>query len=507
MEDKNFFDPQDYEAKRKASPLITPPPPKASASIRSIDFSANSKSEPEAVKEAGASIRPIDFSASEKKINIDFPIMHAKAPKKPELISQEDQKKVEKKEKSLLKEKIKPAEKKRERVIGFSESDYYDYKGYRRRKPKGERLSRGKIIGRIAIVLVSLLIFAIITLYSLCFVIAKGPSETVRNLLVLSAKQASATKWVPALFLDGDTVDEIMAGSERVEKDIISLEDYHALGEDTGSVEEKDEWENAKDEMIFKTLKGSTYTAYMLLVKDPSRVFVGTSSNNYSESQRGKTIFDASASYGAVAAINGGEFPDSGGVGTGAHPIGLTFSDGKCVWNDGTRRTFIGFDDNNRLIVREGMTKAEAEELGIRDAVSFQTGNVLISYDGENVTFYYAEGNNGTAQRTAIGQRADGTVILLVTDGRSASSLGATHNDVIDIMVEQGAVSAAMLDGGSSAMMYYENYYEKYDYDYDSLDQYQKKGLVNKYKAFTTPRHMPTFFMVAPLNGGGEYAK
>ena len=92
---------------------------------------------------------------------------------------------------------------------------------------------------------------------------------------------------------------------------------------------------------------------------------------------------------------------------------------------------------------------------------------------------------------------------MLVTDGRTASSLGATHNDVIDIMVEHGAVTAAMLDGGSSAMMYYENYYEKYDYDYDSLDQYQKRGLVNKYKAFTTPRHMPTFFMVAPMNEGG----
>ena len=93
---------------------------------------------------------------------------------------------------------------------------------------------------------------------------------------------------------------------------------------------------------------------------------------------------------------------------------------------------------------------------------------------------------------------------MLVTDGRSASSLGATHNDVIDIMVEHGAINAAMLDGGSSAMMYYENYYEKYGYDYDSLDQYQKKGLVNKYKAFTTPRYMPTFFMVAPMSEGGE---
>ena len=110
---------------------------------------------------------------------------------------------------------------------------------------------------------------------------------------------------------------------------------------------------------------------------------------------------------------------------------------------------------------------------------------------------YYADSNTGTAQRTAIGQRADGTVILLVTDGRSASSLGATHNDVIDIMVDYGAVVAGMLDGGSSAMMYYENYFDKYGFDVDKLDQYQKQGLVNKYKAFTTPRKIPTFFLVA----------
>ena len=113
---------------------------------------------------------------------------------------------------------------------------------------------------------------------------------------------------------------------------------------------------------------------------------------------------------------------------------------------------------------------------------------------------HYSDNNTGTAQRTAIGQRADSTVILLVTDGRSASSLGATRNDVIDVMVEYGAVCAGMLDGGSSSLMYYEDYYTKYSYDTNALDQYQKKGLVNKYKAFTTPRRMPTYFCVAKSN-------
>lgn len=472
MEDKDIFNPDDYAAKRSVS-------------------------------------KPAPTSAPQMKKSVPIPVIGTlSAPRKEQKDEDlgkradtvEPKKQGEEKKKLFTKKKVE-TENKKKKTIGFSESDYFDYAGFKRRKPKDERLSGGRIWGRIAISLVSVLLFIVIALYGLCFTLAKGPSETVRNLLVLSAKQASATKWVPGLFLDDATIEQILRDSAKVETDVMSIKDYYASAGDGDSEEKVDEWENARDGMIFKTLKGSTYTAYMLIVKDPSRVFVGTSSDNYANSEKGKTIFDATAKYGAVAAINGGEFPDSGGIGTGSHPIGLTFSDGECVWNDGLKRTFIGFDKNNKMVVKEGMTKAEAEALGIRDAVSFQTGNVLISSDGENVTFYYAEGNNGTAQRTAIGQRADGAVIMLVTDGRSASSLGATHNDVIDVMVEHGAICAAMLDGGSSAMMYYEDYFEKYNYDYEALDQYQKKGLVNKYKAFTTPRHMPTFFMVAPEGG------
>ena len=354
--------------------------------------------------------------------------------------------------------------------------------------------SRKNYIGRAFILLGVVLALLVYVVFSAVATVAHGPSQTIRDLLVLSAMQASATKWVPGLFLPDETVEQIVADSKKINTDTISLSDY--ASPDTNADQTKDEWENAIDGMLFKTISGSTYKAYVLLVKDPSRVFVGTSSD-YKSGRQGMTIFDLTAKYNAVAAINGGEFSDPGGVGTGDNPIGITYSMGECVWNDGrNQRTFIGLDKDNRLFVSEGMTKARADELGIRDAVCFQTGNVLITHDGDNVVLYYADNNTGTAQRTAIGQRADGTIILLVTDGRSASSLGATHNDVIDIMVDYGAVTAGMLDGGSSAMMYYKDYYEKYEVDAEQLDQYQKKGLVNKYKAFTTPRKMPTYFVV-----------
>ncbi|MCH5339197.1 MAG: phosphodiester glycosidase family protein [Acetatifactor sp.] len=372
------------------------------------------------------------------------------------------------------------------------------------RKRRKSRMAT--IIGRMFLVLFSLVFILVFSVVALCHTLLTGPSATVRDKVVLSAMQASATKWLPGLFLSDELVDEICARSADVQEEVIPMnafsgrtdsEDIFADSSDTSVNEFTDEWADAIDGMIYKTYNGSTFRAYILIVKDPSRIYVGTSSD-YKSGKIGADIFSIVKREGAVAAINAGEFSDTNGTGTGDNPIGLTYSKGECVWNDNLKRTFIGFDEDNVLHVYESMTRTQADELGIRDAVSFQTGNRLITNDGENVTLHYAEGNVGMAQRTAIAQRADGAVILVVTDGRTASSLGATRNDIIDLLASEGAVVAGMLDGGSSTMMYYEDYYTKYDIDTEGLDEYQRQGLTNRYKAFTKPRHMPTYFMVAP---------
>lgn len=376
-------------------------------------------------------------------------------------------------------------------------------------EPGKQRRSRvARIIRRTLLIFVTAIFLLSFSVVALVYTLLTGPSPTVRDQVVLSAMQASATKWLPGLFLEDEVVEAICARSADVQEEVIPMgtlisrkdgasgaDGTSGFGDDNAA--EADEWADAIDGMIYKTYSGSTFKAYILLVKDPSRVYVGTSSD-YKSGKPGERIFDIVKREGAVAAINAGEYLDVGGQGTGDAPIGLTYSKGKCVWNDERKRTFIGFDENNILHAFNSMTEAQAEELGIRDAVSFQTGNVLITNDGESVTLHHAEGNIGMAQRTAIAQRADGTVILVVTDGRTASSFGATRNDIIDLLFSEGAVVAGMLDGGSSSMMYYEDYYTKYDIDTAGLDEYQRQGLTNRYKAFTKPRYMPTFFLVAP---------
>ena len=351
------------------------------------------------------------------------------------------------------------------------------------------------IVRRTLLVLLVILLLLVVAVFSLCYTIVNGPSPTIRNQLVLTATQTSAMKWAPGLFMPQEEVDRIVADSYVVREEEIDMSDFLPPAKTDEQGQPVDEWANAIDGMLFETITGPTFKGYVLLIKDPSRVYVSTSSD-FTGGQPGMQIFAGVERDGAVAAINGGEFLDTGGGGDGGRPMGLTYSQGKMVWQDYLVRTFIGFDKNDRLFVAESMTRARADELGIRDAVSFQNGNTLITHEGESVRLHYNPANTGVAQRTAIGQRADGTVIMLVTDGRTAASLGATHDDIIDVLVSYGAVTAGMLDGGSSAMMYYRDWYEKYEVDLNTLDANQRKGMVNKFKAFTPPRFIPTYFMV-----------
>ncbi|MBQ3170207.1 MAG: phosphodiester glycosidase family protein, partial [Clostridia bacterium] len=109
----------------------------------------------------------------------------------------------------------------------------------------------------------------------------------------------------------------------------------------------------------------------------------------------------------------------------------------------------VGFDHNDILHVGE-FSDAKAKEIGLRDAVAF--GPALVINGQPSVVSGKGSGLN---PRSAIGQRADGAVLLLCIDGRQANSLGASYEDLIEIMLDYGAVNACNLDGGSSTAMFY----------------------------------------------------
>lgn len=173
----------------------------------------------------------------------------------------------------------------------------------------------------------------------------------------------------------------------------------------------------------------------------------------------------------------------------GSVPEGLVISEGTVRWNSGKapQEGFVGFNNDNVMVVAKSMTAEKAMEIGIRDGCCF--GPVLIMNNTVNEEAYNA--NSGLNPRTAVGQRADGAVIFLCIDGRQASSMGGTYADIIDIMVEFGAVNACNLDGGSSTVMLYR--------DHNS----GKVSMINSYSLLQEqPRRMPTFIMVRPESEG-----
>lgn len=373
-----------------------------------------------------------------------------------------------------------------------------------------------KILRRVGLCLLVTVLFLVVALYATLYNLAHGPSPTVRDILVQAAEQASATKWVPRLFFRQELIDDIILSGTFT--DAVQIADLMpetpaptaipamAVPSDTTPdstpaptpepTPTPDPWENAIDGMILDTYMGSTFRAYVLLVKDPTRVYTAKTKGDFGDGTEGIRILDLAKDKSIIAMINAGSFFDPEGTGTGGLPLGITYSDGQCVWDDGAKMTFVGLDKDNRLIARNSMNRETADALGIRDGVCFGRNNVLIGSENGELTAYYSDGSASLSQRTAIGQKEDGTIILMVTDGRTAAYLGANRNDVINAMLSYGAVTAAMLDGGSSTVMYYRDYVEKYEIDSSNLSSYQKKGLVNSEQAIIQPRRLPTYFAV-----------
>ena len=185
----------------------------------------------------------------------------------------------------------------------------------------------------------------------------------------------------------------------------------------------------------------------MMTVLDPSRVIVGCVPSSFGG--RGFTVGDLAERFEAVAGINAGGFLDEGGMGSGAYPDSLVVFEGEIYFGArGTGRGFVGLDREHRLHVGIRSVQ-EILDADIQYGVYF--GPVLIR---DGVMSDPAELASEVNPRSAVGQREDGAILLLVVDGRQAASLGATTQDLADIMADYGAVNACNLDGGSSSRAY-----------------------------------------------------
>ncbi len=364
-----------------------------------------------------------------------------------------------------------------------------------KKKKKGSTLL-GRILFRIFLLLITTLGLALLALILVMNLIFNGPSPAARDVLTMSLLEPSATKWMPALFLGEETVEEIRSKQGAQLENEVSSGSSVIINKDSAYFAESDEFANYSDGIYIERITGKTYIAHLMVIQDPSRVYMAKSTEKYATSIPGTRIHNQMETEQASAGINAGAFYDDGTTSSvvGSVPAGLVIVDGKVASNVHHTMVpdegFAGFTSEGKLIVAQSMTADKAKELDIQHGCEF--GPVLIM-DGEiNQEAYNT--NSGWNPRTVIAQRADGAVIFLCVDGRQAGSVGATYRDVIDILTEYGAVNACNMDGGSSTVMMYR----------DVDGRYGEAGtvqMINNYSLFQSqPRRMPNFWMVRPIS-------
>lgn len=334
-----------------------------------------------------------------------------------------------------------------------------------------------KIAGRVLIVVLVTLAIGVGTLYIMLQKCCNGPSKSARSLFVTTILETGQMKFLASLVLSKEEINEIVNANNmqalegNVDDSLIQI----IPGNESQNVIETPDGETVVEEfdangIRIEEISGRAFYAKMMIIKDPSQVCVGTT---YPWGEYGKELSDIVKGAGGVAGVNGGLYVSTGNK--GGRPRGIVVQDGKITFNSPEINAgiyLIGFNNKNILKIKDlnGMDKAAIEKYvadeGIRDAVAFQeessdANNHFVSLILNGEARKLEGTGSGANPRTAIGQRADGAILLLVTDGRGASGhLGATASDLIGIMKEYGAVNAANIDGGSSSTMVYNGKYE-----------------------------------------------
>ena len=340
---------------------------------------------------------------------------------------------------------------------------------HRAEKKKSKwRIALG-IVGRFFAAIGVVLLAAVVLIVGAVTIICRGPSPSAAEVFVNTVMETSAAKFIAHLYFSEEEVEAILYRNSLVESNEVTQpsEPFDPLPEDE------------LQDLVIEEVRGQTYHGYMMIVRDPSRLEVATLEAY--DGRRGKRLEEFYADSGAVAIINAGGFYDAGGKGDGGDPLGIVIHDSKLLHGSLSETScVIGFDQNDRLVVGR-MTGQQALDRGLRDAVSF--GPVFI-VNGEPVDISGSGG--GLNPRTVIGQRADGTVLLLVIEGRLPTSLGANYKDCIDVMLRYGAVNAGNLDGGSSSLMIYNGEH------------------VNTSSSLYGSRELPDAIVVMPAKGAEE---
>ena len=287
----------------------------------------------------------------------------------------------------------------------------------------------------IVILLVNLVLFLILLLYTPFF-------SNAKKVYVESAMATANHQWLAIAFLS----------DERI-KNISSKGNSTSLSKsNSNTVDIPKEDDNTID---YFNITSTRYIGHGLVIHNPKRVKMVSSENNNIGGQYLEEIIKKN---NAICGVNGGGFSrdNEHGINT---PVGILMSSGKLIYPSSENTScldnlHVGAIDKNGLLMVGNYKLDELKKLNVQEAISF--GPVLIK-NGKPLPIEYNimwGGDSSMSQRTLLGQRQDGSIILVVTEGIIHRRIATSLNEAQQFMLDLGAINAINLDGGNSVVMY-----------------------------------------------------
>lgn len=206
------------------------------------------------------------------------------------------------------------------------------------------------------------------------------------------------------------------------------------------------------NKILLVRVKGDGYIGVLAIAKDPARLSVHPSSQLGSAGETAGVIAKAN---NGVLAMTGSGFIDPNGNGNGGILAGYAMCDGK---EYGTAHMGWGYKrlelhEDNLMYIKDASSPVGE---GTTDAVEFQPALII---DGEIMVDANC-GWTGLHPRACIGQSDKYEVLMLVIEGRMpVRSVGTHVIECAEILKRHGCMQAMNLDGGTSAILWYDGEY------------------------------------------------
>ena len=228
---------------------------------------------------------------------------------------------------------------------------------------------------------------------------------------------------------------------------------------------------DSENNLLIVEVTGEQYKGLLAIIKNPAQVTVAKSK---SLGSYGNLITKYAEDNHALVAINASGFMDEEFKGNGGTVMGSMVLDGVEYGNPMGSLKFFGFKKDNKLYIENYNAGAIGD---YKWGIQFSPALIVDGSKYVQGTFGY-----GLQPRSAVGQTMSGEFLMLIVDGRQVGhSIGATVNDLAEIMLRHKAYQAMNLDGGSSSIMNYRGKTINKPSSKNSLGRYLPNAFICKF--------------------------